>query len=106
MARETTVNLASNGGYWQADWRDTTGRRRKKSLGSKLEVSERQARKLCQQLANELNKWPNLRVAGPIPQIKEWVDRYLDGRSDLSAGSKYLHRLTKRYLLSFFGEEA
>ena len=105
MAREIVVNLSSNVGYWQADWRDSTGRRRKKSLGPKAELSARKARKLCQQLANTLNRKPGLADAGKVPKLGAYLDAYLKSRTDLKPATRYLLDLTARYLKKFFGED-
>jgi hypothetical protein len=83
MPREIAVNLSSNVGYWQADWRDSAGKRRKKSLGPKSELSQRQARKLCRQLANELNRKPGLADAGVMPKLGDYVEGYLKSRTEL-----------------------
>jgi integrase len=105
MAREILVNLSSNGQYWQADWRDSTGRRRKKSLGPKSQVSERQARKLSQQLANALSSKPGLADAGKVPTLGSYLDCYLQSRAELKPSSRYLLDLTARYLKRFFGDQ-
>ena len=105
MAREIVVNLSSNVGYWQADWRDSIGRRRKKSLGPKSELSERKARKQCQLLANTLNRKPGLADAGKVPTIGLYLDTYLQSRTELKPSSRYLLDLTARYLKKFFGDQ-
>jgi integrase len=105
MAREIVVKLSSNARYWQADWMDSHGKRRKKSLGSKTELSRRQAMKLCQRLQNELSKKPGLADARKSPPLGKYIDSYIISRSDLKSGTRYLHRLTRKYLTKFFPEE-
>src|SRR5579884_2213520 len=101
MAQIIVVKLSSNGNYWQADWKDTTGKRRKKSLGPKSELSRRQAHKLCQSLANDLNLKPGLSSLGKAPTLGAHIDAYLRSRTELKKSSKYLLDLTGRYLKQY-----
>lgn len=105
MAREIVVNLASNSRYWQASWKDASGRRCKKSLGRKSKLSRRQARKLCQQIAGGVSKRPGLTLPAKSPLLGTFADAYIRSRTDLKPGTLYLHRLTRKYLAAFFGEE-
>jgi integrase len=105
MTRAIVVNLSSNGAYWQADYKDAAGKRRKRSIGPKAEMSRRHAKKECQKLENELNKKPSLAAPGKVPKLGEFVDAYVNSRTDLKPGTLYLHRLTKKYLTAFFGEQ-
>ncbi len=105
MTQPIVVNLSSNGDYWQADWKDLSGRRRKRSLGPKAGLSRRQANKLCQNLENTLNKKPGMADAAKAPALGIFADSYINSRTDLKAGTLYLHRLTRRYLIEFFGEQ-
>jgi integrase len=104
MAREVIVYLSSNGNYWQASWRDENRKRHKKSIGPKSGLSERQARKLCQQLANEINRSPRRVLQGEIPTISQFVQSYIASRTDIKPTTRYLFELTGRYLTQFFGE--
>jgi integrase len=104
MRRQIVVNLSSNVGYWQADWKDGSGKRRKKSMGVKSEVSRRQAKKLCQQFENELNKHPQLADNSKAPTLASFLKGYLESRTDLKPATRYLFDLTARYLKSYFGE--
>lgn len=104
MTHTIVVNLSSNGLYWHADWKDAHGRRRRKSLGPKSSLSHRQALKLCQNLANRLNLNPAL-VESRTPCLGPYVDSYIASRTDLKPGTLYLHRLTRKYLVAFFGEQ-
>jgi integrase len=104
MAREIVINLASNGDYWHADWQDAFGKRRRKSLGPKGEISQRQARKLCQRMANALNLHPQLQTK-EMPTLEQYVRDYLDSRVDVKPTTRYLFDLTGRYLVRFFGDK-
>jgi integrase len=104
MAREIVVNLSSNRNYWQADWRGSLGLRRKRSLGPKSELSARQARKLCQQLANEFNRKPGAASNNQIPGLGEYLAGYIKSRTELKPATLYLFELTAKYLKRFFGE--
>lgn len=104
MAREIIVNLSSNGDYWQADWKDVHGQRRKRSLGAKSNLSTRQARKLCQKLANEFNRKPGTSVNNSVPTLAAYVEMYVKSRTELKPATRYLFELTGSYLKRFFGE--
>jgi integrase len=97
MTREIVVNLSSNSEYWQADWKDINGKRRKKSLGPKLELSHRQARKLCQQLQNALNKKPAMASGSKAPALAFYLSSYIAGRTELKPTTRYLFELTSKY---------
>lgn len=105
MSREIIVRLSSNTAYWQADWQDFSGKRRKKSLGAKAELSRRQAGKMAVRLQTELNKHPGLADTGTAPTLKEYLTNYLANRTDLSESGRYPFELTGRYLKTFFGGE-
>src|SRR5690348_6206296 len=98
MVRAISVFVSSNGSYWQANWRIEYGERFKRSLGPKSELSRRQARKLAQQLENQSNTQTSRVDPREVPTLKQHIERYISSRTDLSAGSIYLHRLTQRYL--------
>jgi integrase len=104
MTREIVVNLSSNGRYWHADWQDAFGKRRRKSLGPKDQISARQARKLCQRLSNTLNLHPRLQTED-MPTLANYLREYLESRSDVKPTTRYLFDLTGRYLVQFFGEK-
>ena len=106
MANHTTVTLSSNRKYWQARYYDHTGQRRTKSLGAKASLSRRRAKVLCDRLAAELQMNPGKASIGRAPKLEEFLERYLESRTDLAPSTRGLHRLTVRYLLSHFGGEA
>jgi integrase len=103
MAREIVVGLSSNGRYWHADWQDAFGKRRRKSLGPKDQISARQARKLCQRLANTLNLHPQSQ-SEEMPTLANYLREYIESRGDIKPATRYLFDLTGRYLVQFFGE--
>ena len=91
--------------YWYIRWYGSDGRRRGKSLGRTDRMSERQARKLCQQKEMELRASPGRRDVSRSPLLGEFVKRYLEGRrNELAAGTLELHERTGRYLVAHFGE--
>jgi integrase len=102
MAHNTTVTLSSNGKYWQAFYYDSMGKRRAKSLGPKSKLSKRQAKVLSDRMAADMQLNPGRRCAGKAPRLKEYVQRYLTSRTDISDGTYKLHDMTCRYLLAFF----
>lgn len=105
MTMHDTVTLSSNGNYWQAFYYDSMGRRRAKSLGPKKRLSRRKAKVLCDRLAAELRLNPGKADAAPPVRLAEFIDRYLQSRTDLRQTTLNLHRLTRRYLERFFGED-
>jgi hypothetical protein len=97
------VNLSSNGAYWQAWWFDGDGQRQRQGIGAKSGMSERQATKPCQELANELGETAGKR-RGDAPRLVDFVKRCVESRSGLSKGSRYLYDLTGRFLRAHFGD--
>jgi integrase len=99
MYRETTVNLNSNGQYWQAVYRDRAGRRRVKSLGPKAKVSKRQARLLCTKLSNDLQHSDATAIKpGELPTLEQWVERFLGQKANLSKSAESSYRLAAKKL--------
>ena len=105
MISNTTVTLSSNGKYWQAFYYDTIGKRRAKSLGPKKKMSKRQAKVKCDRFAAELCLNPFRVDSNHTPNLKQFLQRYLNNRTDLKPSTKGLYGLTKEYLLEFFGED-
>jgi integrase len=105
MTREIVVSMSSNGLYWQADWKDPYGKRRKKSLGPKADLSHRQARKVCQQIQNDLNKRPPMASGSKMPTLGSFLNSYIASRTELKPTTRYLFQLTGEYLKKFFGED-
>ena len=105
MSAKSTVVLSSNGKYWQAFYYDTTGKRRAKSLGSKKELSKRQAKVKCDRLAAKLTLNPGIANSGRPTNLGVFIQRYLNSRTDLRKSTLELHRLTGDYLREFFGED-
>ncbi|MHC4519198.1 MAG: tyrosine-type recombinase/integrase [Planctomycetota bacterium] len=102
MKADSTVILSSNGRYWQAFYYDEMGRRRAKSLGPKNRLSKRQAKVACDRLAAELRLNPAVAQAYKPPSLQDYLERYLNHRTDLKPATLELHRLTSDYLLAFF----
>ena len=105
MATPTSVVLGSNGKYWQAWYYDQHGRRRAKSLGSKKDISKRQAGKMCDRLAMEIQAKPQLLSGNQAPRLGEFLERYLRQRTDLRESTYKLHERTCRYLIAYFGDD-
>ena len=61
------IRLVSNGQYWKATWRDSTGRRIEKSLGSKKKLTKNGAMHLCRDLAKQHALNPGRRDAASSP---------------------------------------
>lgn len=103
--REIHVRLKRNGAYWKAAWIDSAGDTREKSLGPRAKISNRQARILCQRLASEMRLNPSRRDAGKAPRLREYLDRYLEHRTDLRPRVWKMHHKTAEYLAGRIGED-
>lgn len=98
-----TYHLASNGKYWQACWRDTSGRRKRKSLGPKSAVTRRQAEEKLKRIIHEHAQTPAMRDVPKAGQLGQWLERYFVIRQDeLDPATTAIHRRTARLLLEFF----
>lgn len=102
--RPLEVRLASNGDHWQASWVDANGKRRKRGLGSKKEVSKRKASALCRRLEADLREGLDVNARKSL-RLADYIERYLTSRTDLSDGAKMLYRVTADDLLRHFGED-
>jgi integrase len=96
------VNLARNGLYWQARWRDSTGRQRSRGLGATKKISERTAEARCRRLQAELDA--GRMVNGEPPALGCFLDRWLADQTDLSDGTVALYEQTILYLKAHFGD--
>lgn len=95
------VTLNSNGKYWQAQWTDATGIRRRRGLGLKADLSRRDATKMCAAIAAKEASNPS--PDGKAPTLDQWREKYLSLRADeLAEGTLYLHKLTFQYLADHF----
>lgn len=102
MTTSPTYRLNSNGAYWQAAWTDAAGRRHRRSLGRKRDMTRRQAEAEVQALAIEHGIRPGLRHSGRA-RLHDWLDRYLDVRSaTLDRATLDSHRRTAGLLRQFF----
>ncbi len=102
---QDAVNIISNGAYWQVAYRDAEGRRRFKSLGAKSKYSRRHAKKLAARFLCELVKNPGLGNRSRAITLEAFATRYLESRTELASGTRYLHQLTLRFLQAFFGAD-
>lgn len=102
---DKTVKPASNGDYWLAVWYDSTGKRRRKTIGRKDQMSKRDARRVCGELAESFGMERNRRDVGQSPALGEWLDRYLKLRTDLSDASIVWHRLVIARIKEHFGDD-
>ncbi len=103
MADMITVTLHKNGKYWQARWRDPrTGKLRGKGLGATAKVSKRAATVKARDEERKLNRGKVQN--GQAPTLQDYIDRFIEARTDLAPGTVKLYRLTGRYLTGHFGE--
>lgn len=100
-----TVNVHSNGDYWQAQWVDDLCVKRKRGLGSKSKFTKRQAEVLAREIEADINA--NLRKArGEVaPTLVEFLARYLAHRSDLGEATRKLHDQACCMLRQYFGDD-
>jgi integrase len=98
------VQLHSNGEYWQAKWRTTTGKRVAKSIGSKAKVSKAEALRACREIARDHILEPGSEDAGNAPLLSAWRTAYLKSHSELKEGTVNLKMQTFAKLLDHFGD--
>lgn len=70
------VSVASNGDYWQAWWIDRSGQRKRRSLGSKADLSERQAKEAAALIQAEVNASDR----GSMPErltLSKWREEFM-----------------------------
>jgi hypothetical protein len=97
-----SVRLVSNRGYWQAQWLDSTGRKRAKSLGSKAKVSRSRARRRCDKIAAQLVEQPGLRDQPKMPRLGEFLAEALDRRKSLAPETAQKYARTAELLTEQF----
>lgn len=101
------IRLSSNGDYWQVGWTDSRGMRRRKSLGSKKNLSKRDAEARVQELAIEFELYPRLTDMLSSPKLSEWEAQYFIRRdSALQPSTKAIHQQTFSLLTEYFGDRA
>lgn len=98
------VQLHSNGEYWQAVWRTTTGRRVAKSLGHKKKISKADAVRACRAIAREHILEPGSADAGNAPILSTWKVAYLKAHAELKDGTVSLKEQTFARLITHFGD--
>ena len=87
---ETNLQLHKNGPYFQVTWRDSRGKRVRKSLGR---VSKREATAKLQQMIAEQALNPVVRDIKSDPKLADWLTRYVEIRHDeLSKATLMIHK--------------
>lgn len=105
MSKRPDVTLASNGGYWQANWTDDRGRRHRKGLGSKATVSRRRAMRDARDWAIQLAERPGLQY-GRTPKLGAWVEYFYSLRGpEMKPATITVYRQTTDRLLDHFGPD-
>lgn len=93
--------------YWSLRWYDSRGQRKAKNLGpasGKKALSKRQAEMARFQMEQELALKPQRRDITLAPHLGEFLERYIHIRqTEVAPGTLELHKITKRYLLEYFG---
>lgn len=105
MAEKTAVTLASNGEYWQAFFYDSMGRRKARSLGSKSQISRRQALVLCERVAVELRSQPQRADMGRPPSLHDWIDQFMALKPDLGSKARRSYRGAAERFADFAGAQ-
>ena len=99
---ETNLQLHKNGPYFQVTWRDSRGKRVRKSLGR---VSKREATAKLQQMIAEQALNPVVRDIKSDPKLNEWLTRYVEIRHDeLSTATLMIHKRTCNLLTAWFDQ--
>jgi len=99
---QNEVRLASNGDYWQAQWLDSEGRRRAKSIGSKRRLSKTAARRKVKELERAHWLQPGRRDVTQAPKLADWCEEFLR-TANYSEATAQLYRQTFAYLQAHFG---
>lgn len=99
MGTTHNVWLVSNGDYWKAVWKDPrTGKRSSKSIGSKPDMSRRQALVACRDMGAKFTA----QASGEAVRLSKWLELYADLRSDVKHATRKTYRECGRYLLAHF----
>jgi len=96
-----TVTLHRNGQYWQAKWRDGTGKQKGKSLGNVDKVTARAAKVKARRLEDDLNAGRD--ADRQNMGLQAYCDWFLENRTNISEGTRELYGYTIRYLVAHFG---
>jgi len=97
-----TVTLHRNGQYWQAKWRDGTGKQKGKSLGNVDKVTARAAKVKARRLEDDLNA--GRAVPGQAMGLEHYCKMFMANRTDLAESTRELYDQTIRYLIGHFGK--
>ena len=102
---DKTIRIEKSGGgrYWLAAWRDSTGERRRKSIGTTEDMSHAEARRAAAVIAEAMALAPAKRDAGRSPRLQDWLDTYYDLRDDIDDRTVSMHRTTGGYLVEHLG---
>lgn len=109
----TLPKLQSNGRYWVAAWRDSSGKRRYACLGAKARVGRKDAQRAVDALVRSHSVIPGAGDSGKAPTLLHflktaWAEGenseacYFARRTDLDASTIALHKTTAEYLLDHF----
>lgn len=101
----TSVNLNSNGDYWQARWTDADGRPRGRSLGRKDDVSRRQALAACREIAAEQARKPATRNVTRAATLGDWLADFERLTPTYSAATRKLYEQVGAMLTDHFGPD-
>ena len=97
------VRLHRNGAYWQARWTDGKGCPHGKGLGRRKDaggtVLEHLARLECAKIQQHLDAGGG--VLAKAPALGEWIERFLELRSELAEASADLYRSAGKRLVRF-----
>lgn len=95
-----TYQLHRNGKYFQIAWKDSRGKRHRKSIGK---VSRKEAEAIMQQMIAEHASNPATRDITCNPNLVEWIERYLElVQPELANSTVMLHRRTCSLLKEYF----
>lgn len=94
-----SVSLQSSGDRWQAYYVDENGRPRRVRIGRRDEVTKRDALKRCAEIATDLAERTKPMTLG------DFLDRYIDLRTDISEITLARHKLAAARLREHFDEK-
>lgn len=99
-----SVRLVSNGQYWKATWRDSSGKRQEKSLGSKKKLTKGGAVHLCRDIAREHAIAPGRKDVRISPTLGQWRTIFIKQRSHAHSATIDLFEQTFDLLVLHFDE--
>jgi len=99
-----SVRLVSNGQYWKATWRDSSGKRQEKSLGSKKKLTKGGAVHLCRDIAREHAISPGRKDVRISPTLGQWRAIFIKQHESLHENTLALYKQTFDTLVDELGE--